>query len=83
VQESHKALVPHAGLRVNLRRIGPEKGEQVVELQPGAVVADALRAAGIVPETVLVARADHTVVPDDEPLADGDELLVTRVVTGG
>jgi sulfur carrier protein ThiS len=83
VQESHKALVPRAGLRVELRRLGPEKGEQTLELPAGAVVADALRAAGIVPETVLVARADRTIVPDDEPLVDGDALLVTRVVTGG
>ncbi|HEV8359636.1 MAG TPA: hypothetical protein VGR28_04180 [Candidatus Thermoplasmatota archaeon] len=67
-----------------MRRIGPEKGEHVLDLRPGAVVADALRAAGIVPDTVLVARAaDKQVVPDDEPVAEGETLLVTRVVTGG
>lgn len=71
-------------LRVTLRRIGPERGEQELELRAGAQVRDALRRAGIAPETVLVARADaRAIVPDDEPLRDGDVLLVTRVVTGG
>jgi sulfur carrier protein ThiS len=71
-------------LRVTLRRIGPEKGSQELELPEGALVRDALRAASIVPDTVLVARAaTKDVVPDDEPLRDGEELLVTRVVTGG
>lgn len=71
-------------MRVTLRRLGPEKGEQGVDLGEGAQVRDALRAAGIQPEMVLVARAaDKAVVPDDEPLRDGEVLLVTRVVTGG
>lgn len=74
----HKVLVP----RVTLRRLGPEKGEQAFELREGALVADALAAAGIQPETVLVAR-ERTIVPDDEPVRDGETLLVTRVVTGG
>lgn len=71
-------------LAVTLRRLGPERGEQRVELPRGALVADALRAAGIRAEMVLVARdADKAIVPDDEPLRDGEVLLVTRVVTGG
>jgi sulfur carrier protein ThiS len=71
-------------VRVTLRRIGPERGEQALELPEGAEVRHALRAAGIQPETVLVARADtRDVVPDDEPLREGEVLLVTRVVTGG
>jgi sulfur carrier protein ThiS len=69
-------------VRVHLRQLGPERGERTLELGAGAQVRDALRAAGIVPEMVLVARG-KLVVPDDEPLRDGDELLVTRVVTGG
>jgi sulfur carrier protein ThiS len=71
-------------VRVTLRRLGPDKGLDALELTEGAVVRDALRAAGIQPETVLVARgASRTIVPDDEPLHEGEELLVTRVVTGG
>jgi sulfur carrier protein ThiS len=81
----HKALVQSPGvLRVTLRRLGPERGEQSLALPAGSVVRDALVRAGIHPETVLVARgAPPTIVPDDEPLRDGDTLLVTRVVTGG
>lgn len=76
--------MPPRTMRVTLRRLGPEKGEQTLELREGAVVRDALRAAGIHPEVVLVARAsDKQVVPDDEPVRDGETLLVTRVVTGG
>ena len=71
-------------LRVTLRRIGPERGEQQLELPEGAQVRHALRMAGIPAETVLVARdATKDIVPDDEPLREGDVLLVTRVVTGG
>jgi len=69
-------------MRVLLRKLGPDRGEQWLELSADAMVRDALRAASIHPETVLVAR-DRQVVPDDEPLREGDELLVTRVVTGG
>jgi sulfur carrier protein ThiS len=69
-------------VRVRLRRLGPDRGEHTLELREGAQVRDALRAAGIAAEAVLVARGKQ-VVPDDEPLHDGDELLVTRVVTGG
>ncbi|MCA1812428.1 MAG: MoaD/ThiS family protein [Halobacteriales archaeon] len=69
-------------MRVLLRKLGPDRGEQQVEVRAGALVRDALRAAGIHPETVLVARG-KVVLPDDEAVRDGDELLVTRVVTGG
>jgi len=69
---------------VTLRRIGPERGETRLELPAGARVRDALRAAGIHPDMVLIARGEpRHVVPDDEPLVDGEELLVMRVVTGG
>ena len=71
-------------MRITLRRLGPERGEEALELPSGSVVRDALRAAGVHPETVVVARgAAPTIVPDDEPLHEGDVLLVTRVVTGG
>jgi len=45
-------------------------------------VEDVLRAVGDHPETVLAAL-DGVVVPHDTPMADGDELQITRVVTGG
>jgi sulfur carrier protein ThiS len=69
-------------IQVTLIETGPDKGRRVVDLPPGSTVTDALAAASLRREMYLVSRRNE-VVPDDEPLDDGDTLEVFRVVSGG
>ncbi len=58
-----------------------QKEEKEVELESGKV-EDALRAADIVPESV-VTKKDDKVVPDTTELKDGDKIEAIRIVSGG
>ncbi len=51
-------------------------------LNPGSSVTDALRAAGINPQMVLVSRK-KTIIPDTARLEEKDRLEVVKVVSGG
>lgn len=66
--------------RVKIRVLGD--GEKVVEVRDGATVADALHAAGLLATEYVVTRSGR-VVAEDEPVADGDELVLYPVVSGG
>jgi len=68
-------------LRVTLHGFPPPR-ERELDLPAGARADDAPRALGIRPELVLVFRGDRP-LPGDEPLRDGDDLRVLRVVSGG
>lgn len=61
--------------------------EKVLELGEGSLAKEAVAAAGENPETVLITRkekdAELLVVPDIEPLKDGDRLELLKVVSGG
>lgn len=52
-----------------------------VEIDDGATVRDALQAAGINPETVIVEQDGQVITMQDE--IDEDELRVLQVVSGG
>jgi sulfur carrier protein len=58
---------------------GESKWVQVVE---GITIVDLLRELGVNRETVLV-RLDGKVVPEEQPLRDGDRVDIFQVVTGG
>ncbi|MDY6761601.1 MAG: MoaD/ThiS family protein [Candidatus Nanohaloarchaea archaeon] len=56
--------------------------QETVEVDADAAVTDALAAAGINPETVLVER-DGSIVPRDADLDGLEELRVLEVISGG
>jgi sulfur carrier protein ThiS len=69
-------------MRIRWRKVGVDRGAGELDLPAGATPETVLRELRVSPETVLVARGG-TIVPVDELLADGDELHITRIVTGG
>lgn len=57
-------------------------GGKTVKLKDNSSVFDALIAAKINPETVLVRRKNR-LIPNDEPLKDNDALDIISVISGG
>ena len=55
---------------------------RTVEIRNDGNIVDALAAARINPETVLVKRKG-ALVPHDEPLKNGDRLDLITVISGG
>lgn len=81
-------LPPHApapggvvGVAVRVRIIG-SSGAKVVEHRPGMRVIDVLRELGLLSNEYVVSR-NGRVVAEDEPVEDGDELVLYPVVSGG
>ncbi len=66
---------------VRVRVLG-EAGERAVEHRPGMRVADVLRELGLLSDEYVVTR-NGRVVAEDEPVEDGDTLLLYPVVSGG
>jgi len=62
--------------------IDRENRTKPLALDRGANVSGLLRALGINPVTVIVARNGEVVMEDDE-LHDGDSLSIMSVVSGG
>lgn len=56
--------------------------EETVELPAAATGMDLLRSLNLAPDAHLLARGDIS-IPLDEPLRDGERLLVISVVSGG
>ncbi len=52
------------------------------EVKAGMTVRDALKKAGIEPDTVLATR-DGELITDDEILRDGDQIRLIAVISGG
>ncbi len=65
---------------VKLRLVGGET--RVVEYREGMTVADVLREAGLLATEYVVAR-NGKLAAEDEPVEDGDELVLYPVVSGG
>ena len=63
-------------------RTVPDGRRHQVALPPSAVAGDLVRALGMPTAACLVLRGAHP-VPIDEPLADGEELEVVYVASGG
>lgn len=60
----------------------PRDGPTRLELNDGAVVEDAVRAMGLLPDGWIAVRGNNP-IPSDEPLTDGEELRLISVVSGG
>lgn len=56
--------------------------EKEIPFVKGDSVSDILEKAEINSETVIVKKND-TIIPDDEELSDGDEIVVLKIVSGG
>lgn len=69
-------------MRIHATLHGFPERERTVELPDGARADDAPRALGIRPELVLVFR-DGAPIAGDAALADGDQLRILRIVSGG
>ena len=68
-------------MAVRARIIG-SKEVRAVEHRPGMRVVDVLRELGLLSNEYVVAR-NGRVVAEDEPVDDGDELVLYPVVSGG
>lgn len=55
---------------------------RTIEMRDGARVSDLLKELGVNRETVLV-KVDGKIVPEEEELSAGAEVMIFRVVTGG
>ena len=53
-----------------------------IELAQGATGADLLEALGLAPDAHILLRGDRP-IPMDEPLEDGERLVVLSAVSGG
>jgi sulfur carrier protein ThiS len=59
-----------------------KRKEQVYTVEAGVTLEQALRELGILPETVLAVR-EGKIVPLSHRLADGEELELVDVISGG
>jgi sulfur carrier protein ThiS len=60
----------------------PRGGREERELPEGSTAADVVRAVGLPTVACLVLRNGDP-IPIDEPIADGDDLEVVYVASGG
>ena len=56
--------------------------DREVEVRPGMNLLDALKKAGILPETVIATRGGEMIL-EDEILKDGDVIRLIAVISGG
>lgn len=71
-------------MAVRVRLLG--QGERLVEYREGMKVGDVLRMLGLLSTEYVVAREEdgsRHVVAEDEPVRDGDVLVLYPVVSGG
>jgi sulfur carrier protein ThiS len=52
------------------------------EVRPGMTLLDALKKAGILPESVIAAREGELIL-EDEILKDGEVIKLVAVISGG
>ena len=63
-------------------KLTPGKKEKVLELSEGAKVQDVLKELGTNRETVVV-RRHGKIIPECEPVKDGEEIEVMTIISGG
>ncbi len=68
-------------IEVNVRIVSDE-GSGTYKLGSGSSIRDLLESLDRNPETVVVKRNDK-IVPEEEELESGDEIVVVPVVSGG
>ncbi|BES82432.1 MoaD/ThiS family protein [Pyrodictium abyssi] len=68
-------------MAIRVKVIG-SPSEKLVEHREGMTVGDVLRELGLLSSEYVVAR-NGRVVAEDEPVEDGDEIVLYPVVSGG
>lgn len=69
-------------MRVTVHLLPTKKTTEVVELPKGASAEDAIRKLGFYPDGWIPVRGDRP-IPLDEKLAEGDDIKLISVVSGG
>ncbi len=69
-------------MRVTLQLLPTKRTKEVLELERGATVADAVRRLGLYPDGWVPVKGDGP-IPTDAILEDGDEIKLISVVSGG
>lgn len=69
-------------VRVQVEFRPRRKPDGAVDLPAGSTVLDLLRAVGEPADHTLAVRGDQP-VPESEPLADGDSILLLSAFSGG
>ncbi len=69
-------------MRVNVTYFPPSSSDQSLDLDSGATALDLLSSLSIPPDATIVMREGKP-IPLDAGLADGDELKLLTVMSGG
>ncbi|HIK01671.1 TPA: MoaD/ThiS family protein [archaeon] len=63
-------------------KIVRKEGEKRIELPEGATASDIFGKLGESSETYIIKRAKEVII-GEEPLSDGDELELIKIISGG
>jgi len=69
-------------MKVTFHLLPTSKQTKTLELKDGAKVEDAVRVLGLYPDAWIAVRGSEP-IPSDGPLADGDEIKLVSVISGG
>jgi sulfur carrier protein ThiS len=69
-------------MKVTFHMLPTSKQTKILELKEGAKVEDAVRALGLYPDAWIAVRGSNP-IPSDEILANGDEIKLVSVISGG
>ncbi|MAF89601.1 MAG: MoaD/ThiS family protein [archaeon] len=59
-----------------------KEGEKTIELEEGATASEIFRKLGESSEAYIIKRAEEVII-GEEPLSDGDELELIKIISGG
>ncbi len=63
-------------------KIVRKEGKKIIELPEGARASDIFGKLGESSETYIIKRASDIII-GEEPLSDGDELELIKIISGG
>jgi len=69
-------------MKVTFHLLPTRKETRILDLKEGAKVEDAVRALGLYPDAWVAVRGSEP-IPSDGLLADGDEIKLVSVISGG
>ena len=69
-------------MKVTARLLPTRKETRVVELEEGSTVEDLIRKLELYPDAWIALRGNDP-LPSDEELAEGDDIKLVSVVSGG
>lgn len=68
-------------IKISVSEVG-KRGSREIQLAPASNILDLLKELDQSPEVVIV-RRNGKIVAEEEQLADGDEIEIIHVVSGG